>query len=86
MTPLIGVYVELIDPGTPGVPFLWQCPECPVCGRQHRHGAGLIREKVNELLGLRVPHCARATGDIQFYLTTDRSLNGLSMEAERGRD
>jgi hypothetical protein len=54
-----------IAPG--GETFDWLVDCCPICGRSHCHGGGLVGEDPRRMLGHRARHCRdlkRATGGV----------------------
>jgi hypothetical protein len=37
--------------------WLWEIPECPLCGQPHIHGGGYFNGDPRECLGHRLSHC-----------------------------
>ena len=46
----------------------WIVPHCPICGREHYHGAGGPGANHAEYLGHRVAHCAGRYEDLRGYI------------------
>lgn len=72
--------------------FYWCVVECPICGRKHTHGGGLVGGDPRAFLGWRALHCLWPPGDAKAYCLvelaperTERIIAAAAREGNRGR-
>jgi hypothetical protein len=69
-----------------GRTWIWVIDSCPYCGRQHRHGGGLIGDDPHRLLGHRAAHCTEgAAGYFLFPLEEIGKRYDLITRTRKGR-